>query len=173
MLIKKKVYGRRECIEIVGLPEKLSQEELEEKVVDVFKHAGVEVTRRDFHAIHPLKKKSVVIAKCLNRRDAMAILHAKKSLRETSDEEKDKLGVTGKIFINVSLCPEYRRLFGIANALYKKKKLASLYTVNGMIRICKKDGDEKKIIEHIDDLKAFFGEQTVEDIIKRHKESKL
>ena len=106
----------------------------------------------------------------------MAILRANKSFRETSDEEKDKLGVTGKIFINESLCPEYRRLFGIANALYKKKKLASLYTVNGTIRICKKDGDEKKIyiIEHIDDLKAFFGEQTVEDIIiKRHKESKL
>ena len=103
----------------------------------------------------------------------MAILRAKKSLRETSDEEKDKLGVTGKIFINESLCHEYRRLFGIANPLYKKKKLASLYTVNGTIRICKKDGDEKKIIEHIDDLKAFFGEQTVEDIIKRHKESKL
>ena len=68
-------YGRRESVEIVGLPDSITdQAALEEKVVELFVHAGVDVTERDFHAIHRLKNKSVVIAKCVNRRDATAIL---------------------------------------------------------------------------------------------------
>ena len=121
-------YGRRETIEIVGLPKDIKEQEKLEKVVDVFKHAGVEVTKRDFHAIHCLKNQAVVIAKCLNRRDVTAILRAKKKLREVDVAAKTKLGVKRKIFINESLCPEYRCLFGICNGLYKAKKLTSIRT---------------------------------------------
>ena len=59
-------YSRRETIELVGLPENIhDQEALEMKVVEVGQHAGLKGSLRDFHAIHRLKKKSVVIAKLL------------------------------------------------------------------------------------------------------------
>ena len=75
---------------LVFLPESIKdQAALEKKVVEVFNHAGVNVTERDFHAIHRLKKNSVIIAKCVNRRDATAILRAKSKLRDTA---KKKLG---------------------------------------------------------------------------------
>ena len=65
-------YCRRETIEIVGLPDDITdQAELEAKVVQIFNHAGVKVSTRDFHAIHRLRKKTVVIAKCVNRRDTI------------------------------------------------------------------------------------------------------
>ena len=100
-------YCRREIVEIVGLPQDITdQVELEEKVVELFNHAGVNVDTRDFHAIHRLRNKAVVIAKVVNRRDAIALLRAKKKLRETDADAKKKLGVTGKVFINESLCPE-------------------------------------------------------------------
>lgn len=163
-------YSRRECVEIVGLPEEIQdQQALEKKVVDVFGHAGVKVTTRDFHAIHRLKNNAVVIAKCVNRRDATAILRAKKQLRETDDEAKKKLGVEGKIYINESLCPEYRRLFGVCNAFFRKKKLVSSYTLNGCIKVCEKEGGEKINIGHINDLKDLLGAKVVADMMASHK----
>ena len=163
-------YGRRETIEIVGLQEEIKdQEQLEEKAVEVFKHAGVEVTKLDFHAIHCLKNQAVIIAKCINRQDTMAILRAKKTLREVDDAAKTKLRVKGKIFINESLCPEYRRLFGICNGLYKAKKLTSSYTINGAIKVVIEEQGETKIIGHINDLYYLFGEKAVEELINEHK----
>ena len=163
-------YARRESIELVGLPEKITdQNELEEKVVELFKFAGVDVTPRSFHAVHRLKNRAVVIAKCTNRRDAIAILRAKKKLRESDPETRKKLGVTGKVFVNESLCPEYKRLFGICNSLYKSKKIAASYTINGSIRCIEKEGGEWKAIEHINDLNTIFGEKVISDIIADHK----
>ena len=162
-------YSRRECVEIVGLPEKFSsQEALESRVVEVFEAAGVDVTPRDFHAIHHLKNQKVIIAKCVNRRDAIAILRAKAKLREADEATKKKLGARGKIYINESLCPTYRRLFGVCNALYRKKQLTSSYTLNGSIMVCREEGGEKKAIGHINDLKGMFEEGVVEKIMDEH-----
>ena len=36
-------YSRRECLEFVGLPENLSNSEVEEKVVQVLKEVGVKL----------------------------------------------------------------------------------------------------------------------------------
>ena len=162
-------YSRRECVELVGLPENLAGNALEEKVVEAFGHAGVKVCKRDFHAIHRLRNHAVVIAKCVNRRDANAILRAKRNLRELDDAGKKKLGVKGKVYVNESLCPEYRRLYGICTSLYKLKKLASSFTINGSIKVCVSEGDEKQVIEHINDLHDLFGEEEINKIIENHK----
>ena len=162
-------YSRRETIELVGLPDNLDGEALEDKVVEVFKHAGVEVEQRDFHAIHRLSKKSVVIAKCVNRRDAIAILRAKKNLREMGDDDRKKLGVRNKIYVNESLCPEFRRLFGICNALHKQKKINSFFTVNGSIKVTCKEGGEKSVIGHMEDLYKLVGEKVVKGVLDAHK----
>ena len=44
-------YSRRETIELVGLSDNLDGEALEDKVVGVFKHAGVEVEQR--YTVYP------------------------------------------------------------------------------------------------------------------------
>ena len=117
----------------------LTQVELENQVVDLFKHAGVTVKNRDFHAIHRMGKKGVVIAKCVNRRDATAILRAKKKLRELAPAAKTKFKTT-KIYVNESLCPAYRRLFAVSNELRKQRKLNEVFTVNGKLKM--KDRDD-------------------------------
>ena len=165
-------YARRESVELVGLPDDIdNQVKLEEKVVELFKHAGVEVNRRSFHAIHRLKNKAVVIAKCTNRRDAIAILRAKKKLRETDDATRKKLGIAGRVYVNESLCPEFKRLFGICNSLYKSKKIYASYTINGSIKITEKEGGEVKSIEHINDLNKNFGVKAIDKLILAHKNS--
>lgn len=155
-------YSRRECIELVGLPSDLNGEELENAVVNTFEIAGINIGKRNFHAVHRLADKRTVIAKLTNRRDAIDILRRKKKLRTLSDEEKRKLNCQ-KVYINESLCPKYRQLLGKCNALFKKGKCVGFYTINGKIKV-KINEDETKIISHNVDLVEQFGEETMKAI---------
>ena len=90
-------------------------------------------------------------------------------MRETDVTTKQKLGVPGKVFVNESLCPEYRRIFGICNALFKKKIIASSYTLNGYIRVCVTEGGNRNSIGHIEDLIDLVGEEVVNGVIAEFK----
>ena len=84
-------YSRRECIELVGLPSNINREELE--------NAGINIGKRNFHAVHRPADKRTVIARLTNRRDAIHILRRKKKLRTLRDEGKRKLNCQ-KVYIN-------------------------------------------------------------------------
>ena len=135
-LFAQQQYSRRECVEFVNVPDSVPDgNELEDKVLKMCEVAGVRVGSRDFHAIHRLKGKSTVIAKFVNRRDAIALLQNKKSLRELSDQSKTDLNFTEKIYVNESLCGPYRSLLGKCNQLFKSKLISSFWSANGSIRI--------------------------------------
>ena len=156
-LAEQEQYTRRECVDIVGLPENLKGEELEAAVANVFEVAGVPMEKCDFHAIHRLRNTRVVIAKVCNRRDAIAILRNKKKLCELSQEGKKKLK-SQKIYVNESLCPAYKRVLGKCNALLKKKYVDAFYTINGKVKIkygCR-NGQETTEISHEKDLIEVF-----------------
>ena len=83
------------------------------------------MTKGSFHAIHRLRNKKVVIAKLVNRRDALALLRNEEKLRELSPDGKRKLN-TNEVYLNESLCPSYKRVLGKCNELLKKKYITSL-----------------------------------------------
>ena len=163
-------YSRRECIELAGIPESVPEEEIEQKVVDLLNHAGVGVTVDDFHAVHRLKNKKIVIAKFISRKKAVASLKNKKKLRELDEPSKVRFGV-GKVFVNESLCPTYRRLFGICNSLFKKKYISKNFTFNGSLYIV--SGDEKINIAHINDLNEAVGEEKVREVLDEFEARKF
>ena len=94
-------YSRRKTVELVGLPDNTSNGELKDTVIKTFEEARVKVTKRSVHAIHRLRNKKVVIAKLVNRRDALALLRNKKKLRELLPDGKRKLK-TNKVYVNES-----------------------------------------------------------------------
>ena len=104
-------YSRRETVELVGLPDNTNDGELEDAVIKIFEEPGVKVTKRSFHAIHRLRNKKVVIAKLVNRRDALVLLRNKKKLHKLSPDGKRKLK-TNKFYVNESLCSSYKRILG-------------------------------------------------------------
>ena len=101
-------YCRRECAELVGLPENTNGEDLEDLVVEAFEVASVKVQKPDFHAIHRLANKKIVISKLVNRRDAVNLLRKLTKNYENSIKATNKLNLT-KIYVNESLCPYYRK----------------------------------------------------------------
>ena len=168
-------YSRRECIEIVNIPILDDDNKLEEVVVDLFKEAGVDVDANDFHAIHRLKNKPTIIAKLVNRRNAIKILKQKKTVREFSDAKKKKFSAKGKIYINESLCPTYKKLYGICNSLFKANKISSFYVINGSINVKLAEGAAGggiTSISHLNDLYNLFGVECIDDINSKHFESR-
>ena len=47
-------YSRRECIEVVGIPNSVRNNELEDKVLTVFQKIGCELSPQDLEACHRL-----------------------------------------------------------------------------------------------------------------------
>ncbi len=127
--------------------------------------------KSDFHAIHKLKDKNIVIMKSVNRRTVLNALRNRKKLKDLTDGQKQSLRekkIGHKIYINESLCPYYRGLFGKCNALFKKKHLKSFFTINGTIRVTD-NNDNKLVIGHINDLESHFGKKVIDSIKIQNK----
>ena len=103
-------YSRKECLEVVGIPDSVQNNELEDKVLTVFKKIGSEVSPRDIEAFYRLKKDNDrVIVKFSRHKDSEQILSVKKDLEHLKMQEV-RLPGNRSIFINTSLCPYYRML---------------------------------------------------------------
>ena len=71
-------YSRRECTEVVGIPNSVDSNELEDKVLTVFQKIGCELSPRDLEACHRLRKNSDrVIVKFSRRKDCEQIMSVK------------------------------------------------------------------------------------------------
>ena len=103
-------YSRRECLEVVGIPDSVQNNELEDKVLIIFKKIGSEVSPSDIEACHRLKKDNdKVIVKFSRRKDCEHIMSGKKDLKHV---KMQKFGLPGNlsIFRNTGLCPYYLSL---------------------------------------------------------------
>ena len=159
-------YFRTEFIELIGLPEDNHGKKLDNSVVQAFEIAGVNVDKRDFHAIHRLGNSKIVIAKLVDRRDAIEILQKKKKkLRELPRSGKQKLRAE-KVYVNESLCSHNKRLLVKCNALFQKKQIESFYTNSGKVKIkySPVDGECNTEISHAEDVVDIFGTEIMQQI---------
>ena len=71
-------YSRRECLELVGIPQSVKDDE---KVVNkIGNKVGINITERDMQAVHQIGKEGRTIMKFSNRKDCQAILKVKRDL---------------------------------------------------------------------------------------------
>ena len=107
-----------ECIEVVGTPNSVNKNELEDQVLTVFKKIGYELSPRDLEACHRLRKNSDrVIVKFSHRKDCEQ-MSVKKDLKKVKMQD---IGLSGNqsIFINTSLYPCYRMLWSKCKRLHE------------------------------------------------------
>ena len=155
-------YSRRENLEIVGIPDSVTQKDLEGRVIQIFDAIGVPVVSYNIAACHRLNKNKFqksanVIIRFTNRKFVSDILVNKKKLSVPSIKESIKMDTN--VFIVDNLCPEYSSIFRSCRYLRKKGLLDNVWTFNGMIQIKINENDRyKKSILHIDDLYHYIPE---------------
>ena len=103
-------YGRRESFEIVGIPQNVSDDQLEDEVIQIMKEAKVSVNRQnmksmDICAAHRIGKNGTTIVRVVNRKFSRAALVSGKNLKGSK-----KYGENTKLFINPNLCGEFNFL---------------------------------------------------------------
>ena len=143
-------YSRRDSIEIVGIPEAIPDKDVESKAIDIMKAIGVTVARNEIQACHRLAKKDRIIVKFVNRKTAVACLQSRAKLKTLKGKS---LGLPDKckLYVNKSLCPQYRKLFWKCKNLFKEAKIQSCWTYNGTIKV-KLLNDDVHPILHDDDI---------------------
>ena len=128
-------YSRRECLEISGVPESVSDKDLEGKVLNLFQKIDIEVHLDNIEACHWVKSNAgpkKVIIKMSRRKDADKIRRAKKKLKGL---DLSSIGINSAVFINDSLCWYYKNLWAKCKKLWLNKVIHAFWTSNGSIRL--------------------------------------
>ena len=156
-------YTRRNNIEICGIPTSVSNDKLEDKVIEIAASVDIDIQKSDIEACHRLHKRSWdqgparTIVRFVNRK------HAEKLLRKNKEFSKPsifaKAGLSQKIYINNNLCSYYRFLWGKVKILYNQRAINSFWVYNGNIYIKFLDDDDSLKVTHINDLLQAFPDQ--------------
>ena len=152
-------YGRRNNVEICGIPESVAQNELENKVIAILASIDVKVTKGDIEACHRLKKNtrhagpSKTIVRMVNRKKCEDMFRNKKKLKSI---DKTKLALEKDIYINSNLNTYYSKLLWNARKLVKANVVHSAWFSNGMIKIKVTEHSSPSLVNHQLDLEELF-----------------
>ena len=130
-------YSRRNNVEMSEIPHSVSEEQLEEKVVDILKAIDVNITRNEIEACHRLgNKKKNVIVWVINRKHCLKALQNKKKLKSI---DKNAKGIpNANLFISENLTPANSKLALNCQKLKRDGEIEKCYTINGIAHIAKK-----------------------------------
>ena len=149
-------YSRRECLEISGVPESVSDKDLEVKVLNLFQKIDIEVHPDNIEACHWVKSNAgpkKVIIKMSRRKDADKIRRAKKKLKGL---DLSSIGINSAVFINDNLCRYDKNLWAKCKKLWLNKFIHGFWTSNGSIRLKVTETSNVRVISHDADLEELF-----------------
>ena len=143
-------YGRTESIEIHGIPEAITQNNLQAEVIRIYKEAkvkveGDELCAKDISACHRIGRKGHTIIRFVNRKFAYEGLRNGKNLKGTTLYE-DK-----KIFINNSFCKAFSKYGYFIRKLKNDGEITGYKIKHGVYQIqLEKSGDFFEVSHIID-----------------------
>ena len=122
-------YGRRENIELSGIPTNISQDRLENVVIDILRYIGLEdLESYDIAGCHRIHKSNVIV-RFVNRKHAIQSLKYKKYLKGCRREFRFKQNV----FMYENLCPAFRSIEEKCRNLMDNELINQLWSYNGII----------------------------------------
>ena len=121
--VKAEQHNRRNNVEISRISNEIPDDELENHVIEICKNPNIIINPVDIEGCHrlPLGRNSTtdnkrVIVKLVNRKHSELMLRLKKSISPES-----------KVYINHSLCPYYRYIWGKCKDLQRKGKGSQVF----------------------------------------------
>ena len=131
-------YGRRSNVEISGIPDEVSDAHLEDKIMEILGEINVRVEPKEVEACHRLpqgrfsKGLKRTVIRFTNRKICDVIHRNKKKLKNV---DKKKLCLKDNVYVNYSLCRDYRKLWYYARKLNHDGKIARFWVSNGTIKV--------------------------------------
>ena len=153
-------YGRRNNLEISGIPDSVDQTDLEDKVVEIFDKIGVDLSNDEIEACHRIGKSKdnskTTIIRLVNRKKCKSALFNRKKLRNI-DTSSINLP-NAQIYINENLSPANQALAFYGRKLKRAGLIFNCYTFDGVVQIKRTQHEKPKKILHFSILKEMFPE---------------
>ena len=153
-------YGRRNNIEISGIPESVDDKKLEEKVVEVLNKIDVNISTSDIEACHRLgkfkNKQRKTIIRFVNRKHAKTALLNRKRLKQV---DTTSLGLENRnVFINENLTYSNGKIAFHSRNLKRNSLIEKCYTRDGVVHISGGELENGKVIKilHLNTLLDLF-----------------
>ena len=152
-------YGRSNNTEVPGIPNSVSDNELECSVIKIMKAIDIEVDDRDIEACHRIGKskgnsKKTIVRFC-KRKFSKRALYDKKKLASVNTSTAG-LENSYKLFISENLADYSNKLSFKCIKLKRPSLIHSAFTRDGLIHIIKSDRDKSKKITHMSKLVELF-----------------
>ena len=124
-------FNRCNNVEISGISNEVSDQNLEESVIEISKDSGIEVNPLDIEGCHrlPLGRNATSTTKCVivkfvNKKHSEAMLWCKKDINKKS-----------KVFVSHLLCPYYQFLWGKCKELQRKGWANQVFCLGAIVTI--------------------------------------
>lgn len=155
-------YGRRNNIEISGIPESVEDKKLEETIIEVLSKIDVNVSASDIEACHrlgkPNNKERKTIIRFVNRKYAKKALLNRKSLMQA---DTTSLRINNRnVFINENLTRSNGKIAFHSRNLKRSSKIEKCYTKDGVVHIAGGQLENGKVMKilHLNTLLELFPE---------------
>ena len=143
-------YGRRNNLEITGIPDDVSDKNLEEKVIHVLSEIQVNVSSFDIEACHRIGKSKnsskTTIVQIINRKHAKKALINRKGLTNISKYSRSLSG-SNNIFINENVTPMNNKIAFHCRKLQRNGQIDKTYSRDGVIHIASSNIRDWKVIK--------------------------
>ena len=145
-------YGRRENLQIQGIPNTVKQNDLQRFVLNILDKIGVKVPENDVVGCHRLfqkdkKKPADTIIRFLHRDMVIKACTNFYKIRGMQD------GMLQNIRFVDNLCPYYKKILAECGRLKRENKLSSYWSFNGIIHVKLNEKDNYgEPIYHMDEL---------------------
>ena len=153
-------YGRRNNLQISGIPDSVDQTDLEDKVVEIFDKIGIDLSNDEIEACHRIGKSKdsskTTIILLVNRKKCKSALFNRKKLRNI-DTSSINLP-NAQIYINENLSPANQALTFYGRKLKRAGLIFNCYTFDGVVQIKRTQLEKPKKILHFSILKEMFPE---------------
>ena len=129
-------YSRCNNLDIQGIPDSVSDNQLEEKVIEIFNQINVEIDKFDIEDCHCMgKSKKTTIVCFINRKNCKAILEKKLSLNRKLDNAKLGFQSDARIFVSENLTPYNQHLAWKCRELKRADKFHSCWSTKGVVKL--------------------------------------
>ena len=153
-------YGRRNNIEITGIPDSVSKENFEKTVIEVCNKLNMEITEKDIEACHRIgaAKPKKTICRFVNRKNVKNLLYSRKKLKDLD------VGLgTARLNVNENLTNYNSKLAYNCRKLKRKKLINKCFTIDGNVYLQRTEGERSKKISHMTTLEELYPRFDFED----------
>ena len=157
-------YNRRETLEINPVPSDIADDVLEQSVCQALSLTGISVEPDDLQACHRMRKKDRVIIKFKCRKQKHRVLLNRKALQNES-LDLTQLKLSGKLFVNESMCHENHQLAYKCHQLKSARKIHSTWFYNSTLRIKPVQNGPIHKIFHPTDIEKVSGVDNLDEYI--------